>query len=190
MKKILLTITLIVTTISLFGQKSSEFRQTNDYYITKVDSIVADNYWKNNTIKTESILVYLKNNKGKTLTKYEISELEFYRGATIEILDLEKMKNLKQVLHVKLSYDTCCSNHYSSYFLLTNNGELIELAEIENLHCDGPEPKFEYRFPNQKFGKKDKILMTKSTLNNDYKVESVEIIKTYFWNGEKIRLEK
>ena len=69
-------------------------------------------------------------------------------------------------------------------------GDLIELPESEYLHCDGPTPIMEYRFPNQKFGNKNQILLTKSILNDKYEVESIEIQKTYLWNGKTFELEK
>tara|TARA_R110001583_G_scaffold182390_1_gene340204 strand:- start:17 stop:589 length:573 start_codon:yes stop_codon:yes gene_type:complete len=190
MKKILLGILILLPLLESFSQTNNDFKESNEYDLTEIDSIVAENYWNNNTNKTEPILRYLKNQDGKIITKFDISELEFYSGSSIKVLSINNLKNITQIIHLQSSYDACCTNYYSNYFLKTENGKLIELPEVEYLHCDGPTPIKELRFPNQKFGKKNQILLTKSTLNKDYKVESVEIIKTYFWDGEKIILEK
>ena len=191
MKQSVLIITLL-TFFSSFGQELKDFKKTDDYFLTKIDSITSDKYWKNfsDKEKVDSISVFLKNRKKQILFEIKISELETYSGTTVEVLKVDNLKNIKEIIHLESGYDACCTSYYSTYLLKTKEGGLIELPETEHLHCDGPTPITEYRFPNQKFGLKSKILLTKSFLNDKYEVNSVELQKTYIWDGKTFKLEK
>ncbi|WP_370392107.1 hypothetical protein [uncultured Winogradskyella sp.] len=190
--KNLILIIISLTFFNSFSQESKDFIKSEDYYLTEIDPLTMKKYWEN--FPTENVLkpipIYLKDKNGKTLYEIKISELEFYSGTSIEVLDIDNLKDIEQIIHLESGYDACCTSYYSTYLLKAKDGKLIKLPEIDNLHCDGPEPRFEYRFPNQKFGHENQILMTKSFLNDDYKVEKVEIQKTYSWNGKTFELKK
>ena len=181
-----------MTFLNSFSQESKDFIKSEQYYLTEIDSLTIKKYWENFPTENspEPISIYLKNNNGQSLYEIKISELEFYRGTTVEILNVDNLKNVEQIIRLKSGYDTCCSNYYSTYLLKTKDGNLIELPESEYLHCDGPTPITEYRFPNQKFGIKNQILLTKSILNENYEVESIKVVKTYSWNGKTFELKK
>ncbi|UAB75596.1 hypothetical protein [Mesoflavibacter sp. SCSIO 43206] len=185
-------IIILMTFLNSFSQESKDFIKSEQYYLTEIDSLTIKKYWENFPTENspEPISIYLKNNNGQSLYEIKISELEFYRGTTVKILNVDNLKNVEQIIRLKSVYDTCCSNYYSTYLLKTKDGNLIELPESEYLHCDGPTPITEYRFPNQKFGIKNQILLTKSILNENYEVESIKVIKTYSWNGKTFELKK
>ncbi|UKM63465.1 hypothetical protein GSB9_00007 [Flavobacteriaceae bacterium GSB9] len=191
MKNTILII-IFLTFLNSFGQESNDFIKSEQYYLTEIDSLTIKKYWENFPTENapEPISIYLKDNNGQTLYEIKISELEFYSGTTIEILNINNLTNIEQIIRLESGYDACCTNYYSTYLLKTKEGKLIELPESEYLHCDGPTPINEYRFPNQKFGIKNQILLTKSNLNDNYEVESVEVLKTYSWNGKTFELKK
>ena len=178
--------------LTSFGQATKEFNKTTEYYLTEIDSTTRVEYWKNFPTENEPkpISIYLKNRKEEKLFEIKVSELESYSGTLIEVLEMNTLKNIEQIIHLKSDYNACCSNYYSIYLLKTKNGELIKLPETDYLHCDGPTPIIEYRFPNQKFGIKNKILLVKSLRNDKYEVESIELQKTYNWNGKTFESEK
>jgi len=181
-----------MTYLNSFSQESKDFIKSEQYYLTEIDSLTIKKYWENFPTENspEPISIYLKSNNGQSLYEIKISELEFYRGTTVEILNVDNLKNVEQIIRLESGYDACCTNYYSTYLLKTKDGNLIELPESEYLHCDGPTPITEYRFPNQKFGIKNQILLTKSILNENYEVESIEVVKTYSWNGKTFELKK
>ncbi|WP_106463041.1 hypothetical protein [Aurantibacter aestuarii] len=191
MKNTILII-ILLTFLNSFGQESNDFIKSKQYYLTEIDSLTIKKYWENFPTENapEPISIYLKDNNGQTLYEIKILELEFYSGTTIEILNINNLTNIEQIIRLESGYDACCTNYYSTYLLKTKEGKLIELPESEYLHCDGPKPINEYRFPNQKFGIKNQILLTKSNLNDKYEVESVEVLKTYSWNGKTFELKK
>jgi hypothetical protein len=191
MKNLILIIFSLIF-LNSFSQETKDFIKSEEYHFTEIDSLTIKKYWENFPTENppEQIPVYLKDNNGRTLYEIKISELEFYSGTSIEVLNIDNLKNIVQIIHLKSGYDACCSNYYSNYLLVTNKGDIIELPESEYLHCDGPTPIVEYRFPNQKFGMKNRILLTKSNLNDNYEVESVEVQKIYSWNGKTFTIEK
>lgn len=191
MKKILLVLYLFIT-LNFLGQEKNEFNITTDYYLTEIDSISKDTYWKlfTNNHKTEPISISLKNKQNKEIFVLKIDELETYTETLIKVMKTSNLKNISEVIQLESDYNACCSNYNSTYLLKTNTGKIIKLPETNYDHCDGPTPIIEYRFANQKFGIKNKILLVKSFLNENYKVDSVEVKKTYNWNGIEFKLEK
>lgn len=184
-------IIIFLTSLNSFSQDSKDFIKSTQYYLTEIDSLTIKKYWENFPTENapEPISIYLKDNNEQILYEIKISELEFYSGTKIEILNINNLSNIEQIIRLESKYDACCTNYYSTYLLKTKEGKLIELPESEYLHCDGPTPISEYRFPNQKFGIKNQILLTKSNLNDNYEVESVEVLKKYSWNGETFELK-
>jgi len=191
MKNSFLIIILLIF-LNSFSQESKDFIKSEQYYLTEIDSLTIKKYWENSPTENspEPISIYLKNNNGQTLYEIKIFELEFYSRTTVEILNIDNLTNVEQIIRLESGYDACCTNYYSTYLLKTKEGKLIELPESGYLHCDGPTPINEYRFPNQKFGIKNQILFTKSNLNENYEVESIEVLKTYSWNGKTFVLKK
>ena len=184
-------IIILLIFLNSYSQESKDFIKSDQYYLTEIDSLTIKKYWEN--FPTENapkpISIYLKDNNGQTLYEIKISELEFYGGTSIDVLNNNNLTNIEEIIHLESGYDACCTNYYSTYLLKTKEGKLIELPESEYLHCDGPTPIIEYRFPDQKFGMKNKILLTKSSLNDNYEVESIEVLKTYSWNGKTFELK-
>ena len=174
-----------------FGQETKDFTESEEYYLTEIDSITIKKYWEKfpSMNPHEPIPIYLKDKNGRTLYEIKISELEFYSGTTIEVLDINNLKNIEQIIRLESGYDACCTNYYSTYLLKTKEGKLIKLPEIDNLHCDGPEPRFEYRFPNQKFGTENQIVLSKLFLNDEFEVDSIDRQNIYSWDGKTIVLD-
>jgi hypothetical protein len=182
---------LILLTFFYSCSDKNDFKNTEELFITKIDSLQRIKHWENliNGEENKPINIYLKNNEGEKLYELKISDLETYTESWVELMNIKNLKNIKRIIKITSDYTACCSNVYSNYLLQTKNKELIELPETEYLHCDGLTPIVEYRFPNQKFGIKNKILLTESFFNEEYEVDSILIKKIYKWNGKKIILE-
>ncbi|MBL7472556.1 anaphase-promoting complex subunit 10 family protein [Robertkochia sediminum] len=170
------------------AQTTGEFLETSRYTVTDIDEDTRSAYWKafSSGKQPETMLVYLKDENGKVLHDLKITDLESYSESSVTVSNGQSLSNVAEVIHLRTDYDVCCSNIYSTYFLKTKDGALIKLPKTEYLHCDGPTPITEYRFPNQKFGIKDHILLVKSYLNDQYEVDSVEVLKSYQWNGKSV----
>lgn len=164
--------------------------ETENYYLTKIDSITKQKYWENitNSIKQEPSSIYLRNKKHEDLFEFSISEFESYDDTTLISRDVKNLLNITKIIIVEITYSACCSSTDKYYYLVGLNNNLIELPEIGNTHCDGPEPTYEYIFPNDIQGKKDKIIYAK--ISSDEENNKVEILKTYSWNGSEFKLEE
>ena len=163
--------------------------KSENYYLTKIPPMVLKNHWHNllNSKKTKPAKIYLRNSKHQDLHEFIISEYEFYEDTSLLEINKTELLNVKNLIVVKINYNSCCSNHYSTYFLQTNNGNFVVLPEIENMHCDGPEPYVTYLFPNDKGGEKNKIICAKVIPEILNSKERIEVLKRFEWNGEVVK---
>ena len=158
------------------------------YYLTKEDTIEESAYYKlmGSLENGKPLYIYLMSKKQKELAKFPVGDLEFYEGSDANMQKASKLKNINLVVNVNLNYSACCSYTKEFFFLISEDKELVKLPMINNDHCDGPEPYFDYIFPMDENGKKDKIIYAKIITGEDYKVNSIEVLKTYSWSGEKL----
>ena len=185
MKKTILGISGILIATFSFGQKSVP---AEEYLIIQPKIELDALYWTIPHDERKPIKVFLtaKDDTNKIIQNFNIVDLETYYESAIYTLTNPDLKNVKQVIKVELEYSACCSDIKSYYFLLTNAGKWTSLPVISNVHCDGPEPFHEYRFPIQKFGKSQNILRTESFPNSSYEVDSISIKEMITWNGKNI----
>tara|TARA_B100000809_G_scaffold262926_1_gene314986 strand:+ start:53 stop:622 length:570 start_codon:yes stop_codon:yes gene_type:complete len=189
MNKIFFLIFILFKLINLFGQNSNIPNQTEKYYLTEIDTVVSNKYWKNNTNKTEPILRFIKNRNNKTIAKYDISILEFYQGTEIEILEVEKLKNIAEIIHLESNYSAGCAFTESNYYLKTIHSKIVQLPQIKYGNCETSEFKKEYVFPNQNLGVKNEILLIRSNENDNEKNNKLEVLLIYKWNGESLSVK-
>ena len=188
MKKIVLIILIILHSCS---KSHNDFIISKEYSITNIDSLSYENYFKKHPNGDHPISIFLKNSSNNKLKEFVIETLLTYDGAKVEELIVNRFDNVEKVLRVSYGYDGAdCILEYSKYFIVTNSKQLIDFPLVENQYCDGPTPIIEYRFPNQKFGTPNQIILVKSFLNDDFKVKSIKEIKSYKWDGKSIELEK
>lgn len=164
--------------------------EIENYYLTTIDSITQSKYWKNTVNQTESkpLFIYLRDKKHQDLLKFPIADLEFYEGTSLKSRKVTSLRNLNTVIIVESSYSACCSNTDEYFYLVNSENNLIKLPELENNHCDGPEPYFTYLFPEDAKGQKDKIICAKIIPQNDGN-NKIEALKTFSWDGTNIILE-
>lgn len=163
-------------------------KETPNFYLTAIPESIIKNFWYNmsNSKETKPGRIYLRNNKNENLYDFLISDLEMYDNTSLYERKVKKLQNIKNVIVVENNFSACCSNYNSTYLLQTDTEELIALPEISNVHCDGPEPYFDYIFPNETGGKHDIILYAKITPKNENTSENIEVLKTFSWNGKNL----
>ena len=166
--------------------------ESNGYYLTKIKAEDIMKFEENlyNSKKPKPVHFFLRDSKHRSLNKVEVSEVLLYDDTTLYVKELYGLKNLKQLIRIESNYDACCSNTEEYYFLVDLTDNLIALPQIQNVHCDGPEPYFSYIFPMEKNGKEEKIIYAKITPNQENNNDTVEILKVYSWNGIKTTVEK
>lgn len=183
--RFLLPLVAIIFHYHAFAQ---EFKKTDKYRIIEPSFEVDESYYQTpyNERNPIPIQLTLSSDTTSSLWEYNILELETYGGASIYLLENPGISNIKEVVKVEFEYVACCSSIEEHYFLFSNENKLIKLPSTDYVHCDGPEPFFEYRFPNQYLGLKDQILRTESFPNQDYKVDSISKLLAYNIDGTGI----
>jgi len=165
-------------------------KKTENFYLTKVDSLTRRKYWDSfsNGLKPEPTTIYLRDISNKDLLEFSIPELETYEDTTIREFKIDGLSNIIKVITIESTYNACCSDIFEQNYLINSNNKLIEIPEISNVHCDGPEPYFGYIFPNDKKGHKDKIKYAKITPSKEGANDTIDILKVFAWNGSELKL--
>ena len=163
-----------------FNSLSQDFKTSDQYAITPKLSQIGEDYWKTPYEDREPIIAYLvsKADTTKHLMKLELESLETFEAYRVEVMENPGISQVDKVVKLSLEYLGCCSTYENFYLLHTKSGEYKVLPEINYNHCDGPTPVEEYRFTNQEFGKEGKILHTRSFRNDQWQVDSVQVLKT------------
>ena len=113
-----------------------------------------------------------------------------YENITLYEQNISDLVNISKVVTVEITYTACCSDIEQYNYLIVNEDNFLELPKINNTHCDGPEPYLGYLFPNNKGGKKNKIIYAKITPKNNDVPEKINPIKVFNWNGESLTENK
>ena len=159
--------------------------ETEHYYITKFhpNRYKDFSYGLENNIKVNSPKIKLRNKEHLKLYEISIGELEMYENITLYEKKITGLENITRIISIECTHSACCSSTEEYNFLVDNSNNLIELPQIGNSHCDGPEPYNTYLYPNDIGGKKEKILFVKVNPTKDSIPENIEILKSFHWNG-------
>jgi len=165
--------------------------ETENFYLTKVPPLMIKNYWNYimNSIEVKPAILYLRNKQDENLSEFSVSEFESFDNTSLYELGNKGLQNVKNIIVVKINYSSCCSNHYYTHLIQTNDDKILELPDFDYMHCDGPEPYKNYLFPNDTYGIKDKILFVNVQPATDSIPENIEVLKTFSFNGKSITEE-
>jgi len=123
--------------------------------------------------------IFLLENGRDTLRRFQVqapADSDFDQRITVR--NISNIKNYNQVINIELSYTGCCSSIYDHFLLVGSKGEIQELPNLYNVHCDGLEPKLDYIFPNERFGEDEVILKAIKSFNNSYDLDTIQITNT------------
>ncbi|WP_299677179.1 hypothetical protein [uncultured Tenacibaculum sp.] len=167
---------------------SQQFEKTDDFYITEIDSTTRREYWDKFPHENQNLPIFLKDKDNNTILELSVN-LMSYDETSVHVLNTNNFNNIKQVVRITTSHTACCSTLISHYLCITTDGNVIKLPQLENSHCDGPEPWVEYIFPNQKNGQKNRIIMAESIYNPENNSTTSTLQKTLTWNGNNFQTE-
>lgn len=129
------------------------------------------------TINEENLsAVFLVEDGNDTLRRFNVKCYEEDFDCWLESKKLNGLKGYTEVIQVNLSYTGCCSSIYSYYFLKNKDNSLTSLPTLYNVHCDGPEPKFDYVFPSDTFGTKGMILKSEVFYTPDFLIDTISVV--------------
>ena len=149
--------------------------QSQEYTLSKLSSECT--YPEKEYDSDVTCSIFLIKNANDTIREFKIeppADSDF--DQRIIIKDISGFGKYKEVINIEFSYTGCCSSIYDNYTLMGDDGNYENLAELYNVHCDGPEPELDYIFPNEKFGQEQVILKAiKKYIDFDI-IDSIEIV--------------
>ena len=193
MKKIL--INLIFTFIIHIYGYGQEFIESKEFQLTKFE------YSDFMKIQSEDekfdgyMSIFLKNKKGDSIKEIKVYAESYENDATVQEYENVKLKNTKKIIRVRISQCACYCNTSIYFWLITKQGEWIELPTIENEDYE-----FEMKYKDYVFSKsgrneiqlmeyKDEFIEKENYDNSNIRRKSEKALKILSWNGKEI-LEK
>lgn len=127
--------------------------------------------------------IYLLKNTKDTITGFTFYPAETAIDHILEVEELNQFKGFKQKIKAEIYLDGCCTNISTYYFLVDNEDQIHKLPGIENVHCDGPEPKYDLIFPHDRFGIPSTIIKAKIIYNQNFEAENFQEISRIYFQG-------
>ena len=185
-KKILLLLIFFVYNLN-FGQ---EFELSKNYSLSKFE------YTQFIKLQSEKIdfngymPIYLNDKNGNKLKEIEVFAETYDNDGNVQECNQVKLSNIIKIINVNIAECTSICDNRSYYWLLNNNGNLIDLPIIEYEDYE-----LEMKFKNYEFLESDKILLVEyqdefiekgNYSINNIRRKSRKILETYIWNGKNI----
>jgi len=78
-------------------------KETENYYITKIDSLAQKKYWNDitNSVKPKPSSIYLRNKQNEDLLEFPIAELEMYDSTTLREIDITGLNNITKIIAIE-----------------------------------------------------------------------------------------
>lgn len=167
----------------------SEFYPTDNYSITesKWDGIDEEDLTiVNNDLDAQSPIFLLKE-KDTLLNVFDLYKEDApYTNINLWLNHQPGIEGIKNVFLVESRFTGCGELLDSHYILETEDGRLLRLPSLETQN-DGNELYYwQYRFPNEKFGQRNRIVKGYLDLTQAEELISFQKEKVYLWDGKKL----
>jgi len=95
-------------------------KETENYYLTKIDSLAQIKYWNDitNSVKPKPSSLYLRNKQNEDLLEFPITELEMYDSTTLRESKITGLTNITKLIVIESTYVACCSSTDEHYYLV------------------------------------------------------------------------
>lgn len=168
-----------------FNGCSQGFEKTHEYAYTGADRQAVYEFYERHHQeegKHMYLNIVLTEKPNEVLTRVLIEWPETYDSTYLEVWEEPGLKNVDKILKVQVEYAACCYNIHAHYFLITNQGDWIQVPGIEYVMCDWPADIEEYKVDanNSLLGR---VLLTH---NSEGKVVDSQLIESLYWDGEKL----
>lgn len=172
---------LFVLLIGFQFMKAQSFQKTEAY--------AATTEIKKNGSELPTYLVNLVRLGGisEKLTTITINDAEPFEDIFISTLENPGLEGISEVIKMEIESITCCAQVDTYYFMLTKQNTIIALPKLQNVYCENSDTDFQYTFPSQLFGMKDKIIETETLYSGVSEVKYVSLKQSFILNdGDKI----
>jgi hypothetical protein len=170
----------------IFGTK---FYPSNCYSLIKpfsdaaaFETDVLKNEWPN-----DKIPIYILKQKDSIYKAFDIF-LDDASGSEIRLWvnNAPNLEGMEEIILVENYFSSCGDLITSFYLIKTTNGRLIPLPHLESINEGNDFQYWQYRFPNEKFGRPNKIILGYLNLTQANDLISFQKEKVFLWDGEKL----
>lgn len=170
-------IILSILTLCLQLVNAQEFEETAKY---KAFSEIVTKQQEYGPI---NIAIKTSGDNPENIATLTLDEPDIFEGVYISTLSDSGLEGVKEVIKVEMVYSACCAHVQAYYYLVTNNGRVLDLPRVENTYCNGSESDMQFIFPNQEYGKEGTIVRANTHYGLD-SIDNIEIIQSYYWNDD------
>ena len=185
-------ISYIILSFILTSAHAQKFEETDAFYVDLFDWDwqKIEEFTLNPKNAPFKISRCLRDASGGTLDEYSIGNLEFYEGAKVTLLESSGLDHVEKIVQVTIEHNACCSSFDSHYYLFLTEGGMVKLPILKHIVlCDYPDANMAYIFPNQKYGRPNKIVRAEVLTDYDGKI-TVTPQQTYSWTGSTYKLDE
>lgn len=174
---------LIMIIFGLHSIKAQDFVTTDKYTVVKQAQDKESEY------SSYAFHLVKAGLPSEMLSTIIIEDDELFEGVRISVLESPNLEGVLEVIKLEVEYAACCSGMEDYYFMVTDTHDFVALPMLENVYCEGPEPNFQYIFPNQAYGSEGAILKMKVFYDEAYDVQEVSVLGSIVWNDDNFEME-
>ncbi|WP_127141262.1 hypothetical protein [Flagellimonas marinaquae] len=116
------------------------------------------------------------------LSESDLENTDFW----VWINDCPKIDGVEKVILVDNLFSGCGDLLDSHYFLETSNGSLHRLPTLSTENMGNELYHYQYRFPNERFGREGRIVLGFLDLNQGHELKSFVKEKVFLWDGKDL----
>ena len=176
----------IVLIVLLFG---FQMAQAQEFLPTEKYAVVKQAMNKENEYDSYAFHLVQEGMPSELLSTIIIEDDELFEGVQISVLESPDLTGVLEIIKIEVEYAACCSGVEDYYFMVTDANDLVSLPMLENVYCEGPEPNFQYIFPNQSHGTEGAILKTRVFYDEAYDIQGVAVLDSIVWNDNDFEME-
>ena len=189
-KAVLATLFVLLIPSYLCGQ---QFAESKEYRLSKLDH--AD------LVKMDSLgeafdgylPIFIQNNNGKPIKEIKVFAETYLNDAVVEQCENPKLKNVSAIIRIEVNQCTSFCDASIYYWLITEQGNWVDLPIIENEIAEVGSKYQDYRFSEngrnsiELMEYQDEFSQEGNSGKKTISRKSEKVIKNLVWNGEKIR---
>ncbi|WP_349351865.1 MULTISPECIES: hypothetical protein [unclassified Flagellimonas] len=187
-------IILLGAFLSLNAQAYPHPQHGSNFYSSESYSVASYDFEKYGYLP-DSTLTYNKEEHSVYLLKeqdtineigsFPISELH-YSDFYVWINESPGINGVERVILVDHLFSNCGDSLTSYYFLEMSDGSIDWLPTLTTMNLGDELHYYQYRFPNEKFGVKDKVVQGFLDLTQASEFKSFEKETVFLWDGKKL----
>ncbi|MAQ76125.1 MAG: hypothetical protein CL613_07320 [Aquimarina sp.] len=159
-----------------WGKAQNRFHNSSKYLVT---THISDQGNK----QVYTIDLRRTGDQNQTLSTLTIEDTELFEDIFITTLENPGLDGVSEVIKMEIEYLACCAHVEAYYYMVSTDGEVTPLPQVNNIYCEDTDMDYQYIFPNQEYGIAGNILKTQTFYTPESKIKYVNLKQSLSWNG-------